>query len=233
MNSDRKFDVDFVFFDLDDTLLDHRHAERLALADLADEIEVLGSVGGELLEESYHRVNRTVWEEYGDGKMAKSEAKSARFERLFRSLQIEGPDSTRTGDRYLELYARHWRARPGALEAFSEIATRLGVGILTNGFREIQRAKLERFPALMRQSSATIISEEIGLMKPDPRLFAWAAAHVRTGADRILYVGDSLRSDIRGGLEAGWHVAWIDGEPDRAPEGAYCFSRWPELVARV
>ncbi len=227
------FDVDFVFFDLDDTLLDHRHAERLALNDLAREIETLVPFRMESVEEAYHRVNQAVWEEYGAGRIDKAEAKRARFERLFDVMGIDGPDAADTGDRYLELYARHWRPRQGALEAFSDVADRLRVGILTNGFREIQRAKLARFPDLDTRSAATIISEEIGLMKPDRRLFEWAAAHVGTQARRILYVGDSLRSDIRGGLAAGWQVAWIDGDPARAPTDAFCFSEWPDLLARI
>jgi HAD superfamily hydrolase (TIGR01549 family) len=123
--------------------------------------------------------------------------------------------------------------RPGAGEAYSTVAARRRVGILTNGFAETQRAKLDRFPELGRHSSATIISEEVGLMKPDPRLFGWASSHAGVRADRILYVGDSLRSDIQGGLSAGWNVAWIDGAPDRAPDGAFCFSRWEELLDRL
>lgn len=229
----RPFDVDFVFFDLDDTLLDHRHAEALALADLREESDALRQIEPGIVSGTYRRVNEAVWEEYGAGRLGKVDAKRLRFERLFDVLGLAPPDGVAVGDRYLALYSRHWQLRPGAGNAYSTVAGRRPVGILTNGFVEIQRAKLDRFPELGRHSSATIISEEVGLMKPDPRLFEWASSRVGVRADRILYVGDSLRSDVEGGLSAGWNVAWIDGATDRAPEGAFCFSRWEELLDRL
>ncbi len=227
------FDVDFVFFDLDDTLLDHRQAERLALADLRAELPSLARIDPDTFDRAYHEVNVTVWKEYGAGQLDKAQAKRARFDRLFDRLAIVGPDGEEVGDRYLEVYSRHWRPRPGALEAWTRIAGCKPVGVMTNGFREIQEAKLGRFPEIAERSSATVISEVVGFMKPDRRIFEWAAAEIGKEPDRILYVGDSLHSDIRGGHAAGWHVAWIDGDPGRAPEGALCFSDWSDLVVRI
>jgi FMN phosphatase YigB (HAD superfamily) len=227
------FDVDFVFFDLDDTLLDHRHAERLALSDLRAELPCLSRIDPDTFERVYHEVNVAVWKEYGAGQLDKAQAKRARFDRLFDRLRIVGPDGQEVGDRYLEVYSRHWRARPGALEAWSRIADRVPVGVMTNGFREIQEAKLLRFPEIADRSAATVISEVVGFMKPDPRIFEWAATSVGVAPGRILYVGDSLHSDIRGGHAAGWQVAWIDGDPARAPDGAVCFSDWSDLASRV
>lgn len=226
-------DVGFVFFDLDDTLLDHRHAERAALADLRETTPPLRDVPLERIVDVYHGVNRVVWEDYGAGRIDKAAAKRLRFERLFGALHLNGPDPAAAGDEYLELYARHWRYRDGALEAFRSVAGALPVGILTNGFAEVQRSKLARFPDLAHHASVTVISEEVGMMKPDPALFDWASRQAGLPAARILYVGDSLRSDIRGGHAAGWQVAWIDGDPEEAPEGTLCFSDWSRLTATL
>lgn len=228
------FDVDIVFFDLDDTLLDHRSAERAALADLAAETPELASLPPGHVENAYHAVNMDVWKAYGAGRIDKATAKAIRFERLFQELGIASAYAARMiGDRYLALYQRHWSYRPGAREAFLRAADRLPVGIITNGFVEIQRAKLQQFPELDKRSVEVVVSEEVGLMKPDPALFAWVERRVGVPSGRILYVGDSLHSDIRGGRVAGWEVAWIDGDPAFAPPGVFCFDDWHQLVDRL
>ena len=76
-------------------------------------------------------------------------------------------------------------------------------------------------------------------MKPDRRLFE----HVRQRAGEalgaevapadLLYVGDSFTSDVEGGVGAGWRVAWFRGDPERAPDGVFCFDDWRALRERL
>ena len=123
----------------------------------------------------------------------------------------------------------------GAFEACSAVANRLPVGILTNGFVEIQQAKLQRFPMLDELSSVTVISEEVGVLKPDPRLFAESALRAGMEASEILYVGDSLSSDVNGSIGAGWKVAWYSESTHDHPD-VYSFTDWnsiPDLVNRL
>lgn len=203
--------ISFVYFDLDDTLLDHRGAERQALEDLYNDYPCCFRAH-ELatIQETYHVVNSDVWDRYSAGLISKERAKHERFENLLAALSINSEATpTELSDHYMRQYANYWSYVPGAKTAYVSIAETHPVGILTNGFLEVQRDKLGQFPELRERASAIVISEEIGFMKPDPRIFQYAAEKARVSASEILYIGDSYRSDILGGQAAGWQVIWF------------------------
>lgn len=226
----------FIYFDLDDTLLDHRHAERLALADVCRDFEhAFGRFDLVHVQETYHRHNVQLWHRYALGDIEKDELKRLRFEQLLVALAVGDLQAGDVNEHYLDCYARHWTFIEGAREAFLAVAARYPVGILTNGFSEVQHAKLDRFPELRERTRAVIISEEVGFMKPHPQLFAHAATRAGVPPAEILYVGDSFTSDVRGGLDAGWQVAWYRGDPNRlnGEAGAFCFETWDALCEQL
>jgi putative hydrolase of the HAD superfamily len=194
----------FIYFDLDDTLLNHRKAEKLALSEIWLEFELNQLVTVEQLQETYHHINVFLWEMYGRAEITREELQKTRFERtLFR---IGSTLSWREiGDRYMQQYQEHWSWIQGAKSAFDRIKSTFPVGILTNGFAETQRIKLHKFD-LDRQDIITIISEEVGIMKPQPGIFEAATKASGVSASEILYVGDSYSSDVLGGAGFGWDV---------------------------
>ena len=224
--------IRFVYFDLDDTLLDHRAAERAALADccaaFADHFD-----GHDLaaVQETYHQYNAPLWTQYAAGEIGREDVQRLRFERLCASLGL-GLDARELGEAYMARYARHWRWTAGAEAAFEAIAARFPVGLLTNGFAEAQHAKLDRFPALRERAVAIVVSEEVGVMKPHPRIFRHATERAGVEPGAILYVGDSLRSDVEGGRAAGWQVAWFRGNP-ALRDDVLAFDDWDTLLDRL
>ena len=77
-----------------------------------------------------------------------------------------------------------------------------------------------------------MISEEVGVMKPNPALFAHAAEQAGISPDEILYIGDSLHSDVEGGRNAGWQVAWFRGE-EGLRDDVHMFGEWSDLIWRL
>ena len=228
-----------VVFDLDDTLLDHRAAERAALADVYGQFaEHLGRHALAHVQETYHRHNVPLWRDFGAGAITAADLKRLRCERLLASLGAD-LDPEAFGEAYLSRYAAHWRWADGALDAYRAIAASYPVGILTNGFSEQQRGKLAALPEIAQHAALVVISEEVGVMKPDPRLFAHVLAEAGAALGEplrpadALYVGDSYHSDVLGATAAGWPVAWVRGEAERAPEGTFVFGDWAELLARL
>ncbi len=227
---------EFVYFDLDDTLLDHRHAQTAALYDVATVL--LGadrtSDVADRVRAEYEETNRSLWAEYLSGVITKDELRRRRFEHIAESFG-DGRGWSEFDDFYMRRYAHHWRPIAGALEAFEQVAASVPVGIITNGFADTQHAKLDRFPRLQEISRAVVISEEVGYLKPDRRLFEYAERLSGAEGGSILYVGDSWRSDVLGALDAGWRAAWYsDGElPDDLPKGAFVFERWADLLRRL
>ena len=227
--------IRFVYFDLDDTLLDHRHAERQALAEVCGTYaEHFGRFALETVQETYHRHNVVLWQQYSAGRVGKMALKRLRFEQLLNALAVDGLAAEEVSDHYLDCYARHWQFPAPAREAFDEIADHLPVGVLTNGFTEIQQHKLERFPEIRERLRAVVISEEVGHLKPHPKLFAHATARAGVPPGAILYVGDSYLSDVEGALQAGWQIAWYTTDDvTETPASVFRFDQWPALTTYV
>ncbi len=227
----------FVFFDLDDTLLDHGHAESAALADVH---EVLGAhIGHHALDDiraAYRTSNGPdLWADYGAGRITSTDLKRLRSERFLAAVGAERLGADAFSDAYLGRYAAHWTWAAGARDAFLAVAARVPVGILTNGFIEQQRGKLAHFPEIERAASVVVISEEAGVAKPHRGAFAAAlkAAEAATGLrlapSDVLLVGDSLASDIQGAVGAGWPAVWVGGDAALAPAGVRVIASCADL----
>lgn len=226
--------VRFIYFDLDDTLLDHRRAERAGLADLCQAFaEHFDGTDVGTVQETYHAHSVPLWRQYAHGKIGKHDVQRLRFERTMQSLGLSGLSADALNAAYMAYYARHWTFPDEARDAFHALADAFPVGILTNGFAEIQRAKFERFPELQRRADALVISEDVGVMKPHPEIFAHAAERAGVPNAALLYVGDSYTSDVEGARGAGWQVAWYTTEETPTPNGVFRFRRWEVLTEQL
>ncbi|MEM9997444.1 MAG: HAD-IA family hydrolase [Bacteroidota bacterium] len=222
--------IRFVYFDLDDTLLDHHAAQDAALA--AVHRDFAAHFDGYALAEVqqvYAAANRRLWQAYGEGRIDRHILQRERFAALVDQFAMDGLDPLVLGSRYMKRYAEAWRWIDGAEAAFRRVAQQMPVGILTNGFAEAQHAKLDRFPVLRELAQTIVVSEEVGVMKPQPGIFAHATEAAGVAPDEILYLGDSWHSDVQGGTAFGWHVAWFRGDAERASHlsGVSVFGDWP------
>jgi putative hydrolase of the HAD superfamily len=230
-------EIEFVYFDLDDTLLDHQAAEREALADVRNRyLALFGTLSVDELQETYHDINAPLWRRYADGEIDKRTVQHQRFKRLLEAVDAPHADATLVARYYMQRYAAHWDFIPGAQDAFEAVAEHHPVGVLTNGFAEVQKKKFDQFPVLREQSEAIVLCEEVGVLKPDPAVFDHATQEAGVEAENVLYVGDSYRSDVEGAQPAGWRVAWYarNGTNGRSPEGqGFTFDDWSTLTQRL
>ncbi len=224
--------IQFIYFDLDDTLLNHRQAERDGLADVYQDFEAhFAHVSLEALHEAYHRHSVPLWRQYAHGEIGKHDVMRLRFERTLQTLAVNRLEAEKLNTVYLNYYARHWTFPEAARHAFHTLADHFPIGILTNGFAEIQHAKFDRFPALRDRAEVLIISEEVGVMKPNPRIFAHAAEAAGAPAEALLYIGDSYTSDVQGALGAGWQSAWYTKSHQNESEASvFQFQDWDALM---
>lgn len=223
--------IQFIYFDLDDTLLDHRRAERRGLEDVYRAHEVhFQHVTIAAVQDTYHSHSVPLWQQYAQGAIGKHDLQRLRFQNTLDSLGINTLEAESLNAFYLGCYSRHWVLTDEARVAFHTLADHFPVGILTNGFSEVQHAKFDRFPELRDRSDVLIISEETGYMKPHPELFAYAAAAAGVPAETILYVGDSYTSDVQGALQAGWQSAWYTTRSDQQTNNVFRFEEWERLT---
>ncbi|SMO80729.1 YjjG family noncanonical pyrimidine nucleotidase [Fodinibius sediminis] len=221
----------FIYFDLDDTLLDHQAAEQAALMDVHDNFSFLSEVAAEALVDAYQQVNRKQWMQYSQGDVSRSELQRNRFEQTLQQLQLDASRHYEVGRFYMSCYRNHWQWVDGARPVYERVSRQYAVGIVTNGFAETQRKKFEAFD-LYESADEVVISEDVGVLKPDPRVFAYATDQANVKASDILYVGDSFTSDIEGGSDFGWSTAWYtsNGEPEKHKRAEFVFHDFNDLA---
>lgn len=206
-----------LLFDVDGTLLDFDAAEEAGLCTVFREYEEAGICGVNDLIGTYRKVNRELWDSYEKGLIEKSQITDTRFNSVFDAYGIAA-DGTETERRYRELLNRAAIVMPGALELLDDLYGRYELYVVTNGFTETQKMRMAD-SGLDRYFIHSFISEEIGYQKPQKEFFDCCFARME-GVRRAqtLIIGDSLKSDIKGGNSAGIDTCWFN--PGRANNDA-------------
>jgi len=218
---DRKLEV--VLFDLDDTLHDDTLAYQNAAEEVAREIEDEHGIDAVALKRAYIAQAEGVW------KRLSATTLSQRLEHIRASLWrsaltdvgLQGEAlAQRSAANYVRSRRRLFTPFPGVVDLLKALRKRhLKLGIVTNGFSETHREKI----ALMQLGDyfdALFIADEVGMVKPDPLLFAHACSRLESSPSASAMVGDRYDRDIRGALQAGLFTVWIDRHDAGVPEGA-------------
>lgn len=200
----------YIYFDLDNTLLDHNTAESKSHEAIYSQFSILQGISLEIWLEKYQKVNHNLWVQYQDGEIDRHELHFSRFHNSMTELGLPTDDSREIGITYMNKYREFWDWIEQAEETLALASKHFDVGIITNGFKETQHKKFKKL-AIHRYTSQMVIAEELGVLKPDPKVFDHATELAGVPREEILYVGDSYSSDIVGGVNAGWKTAWFTG----------------------
>ena len=204
-----------IFFDADDTLFDYPDAERAALQACLDEFSI--PVPLDPFARAYRRHNRDVWQAFERGETDQVALRGERFRRLFAELGINGATLERVSSFYLEALACQPQLLPGALETIRELAARFPLALITNGIAAVQNKRFAASP-ITPYFQSVVISEAVGIAKPDPRIFRPALDKLGVAAADVLYVGDSVTSDMAAARNAGMDFCWLNAVGAPVPE---------------
>ena len=204
---------EFLLIDLDDTVFDFKHAERVAIAKT---IRAFGVEPTETVIHRYHVINKWHWEQMELGKLTRQEVLENRFGMLFEELGVTA-DKAACARAYGANLAQGHYYLPGAEEALQALQGKCRLFLASNGTAWVQRSRMDSAD-LYRYFEDIFISQEIGANKPSPAYFEGCFARI-PGFDRAraMIVGDSLSSDILGGNNAGIATCWIN--PDGKTHG--------------
>ena len=205
--------IEFLFLDLDDTILDFHKAERIALS------KTIRDFGIEPTEEvlhRYHVINKWHWEQLELGKLTRAEVLQNRFGVLFSELGLEVDPAACAKVYEKNLSIGHYFL-PGAEETVDALSKKYRLFLASNGTASVQKGRMTS-ANLYRFFEKVFVSQEIGHNKPSRAYFDACFAQI-PGFDvsKALMVGDSLTSDIRGGINAGMKTVWVN--PGHAPCG--------------
>ena len=200
--------IEFLFLDLDDTILDFHKAERIALSKT---IRDFGVEPTEAVLNLYHGINKWHWEQLELGKLTREEVLVNRFGVLFEKLgkQVDAVSCARAYEQNLSI--GHYFL-PGAEEAVDRLSKKYRLFLASNGTASVQKGRMTS-ANLYRFFETVFVSQEIGHNKPSKAYFdACFAAIPGFDREKAMIVGDSLSSDIKGGINAGLKTVWVNPE---------------------
>ena len=198
--------IEFLFLDLDDTILDFHKAERIAIS------KTFRDFGIEPTEEvlaRYSQINKACWHKLELGEWTREEVLVRRFEILFAEHNIVC-DGTQVARAYEKNLAIGHYFLPGAEEAVDALSKKYRLFLASNGTASVQQGRMTS-ANLYRFFEKVFVSQELGANKPAKEFFERATAQI-PGYDpqKALMVGDSLTSDILGGMNAGMKTCWVN-----------------------
>lgn len=198
----------WLLFDADGTLFDFQHAEAIALENTPHQ---MGLVVPSSFASTYHRINNALWRGFEAGELRASDIRRERFRMVFEDLGLVG-NSLAFGEAFLEILIQESVFLEGAQSLIDQLKQSYHLALLTNGFASVQHARIARL-GLDVLFNPIIVSEEVGVAKPDPAVFDIALKEMgHPDKANVLMIGDSLSSDIRGGSNAGIDTCWFNPE---------------------
>lgn len=207
-----------ILFDLDDTLLDFRRAEREAIKGT---LERFGAAPNESMIKRYGEVNLSQWKRLEKGELTRDEVKLRRFEIFFEETGLDIP-AEKAAALYESLLGEGHYFVDGAEEVLKSLED-FRLYIVSNGSARVQQRRLAD-AGIEKYFDGIFISELIGFNKPDAGFFEYCFKYISDFTrDNTVIVGDSLSSDIRGGKNAGIKTVWFNPErkvndTDAAPD---------------
>lgn len=203
-----------ILFDADGTLFDFQRAERHALSETMARFDL--EYDDERHPVLYTTINRELWRQLEQGMLTAGALKVERFRRFLVGCEVTlGPEAF--SREYLRQLATSSHLLDGAEALLATIRPRVRLGLVTNGLADVQRPRLARSP-IGPMFDTVVVSEEVGVAKPDARIFEHALRQLQhDDRETVLMVGDSLESDIQGGLNAGLRTCWFN--PSGAANG--------------
>lgn len=198
--------IEFLFLDLDDTILDFQKAERLALAKT---LESFGLPPTDTVLARYHEINREHWERLERKELTRQQVLVGRFAALFAEMGLSA-QAEQVARTYEENLSQGHYFLPGAEEALKSLSKKYKLYLASNGTARVQAGRLKS-AGIIPYFQEIFVSEEMGYNKPDPAYFDACFARIPGfRKDRAMMVGDSLTSDILGGIQAGIATCWVN-----------------------
>ena len=206
--------LEFLFIDLDDTILDFHKAEHVALGKT---LQTFGLEPTVQVLDRYSQINKGYWERLERKEVTREALLVNRFADLFAEfgLSVDPAQCARTYEK--NLGTGHYFL-PGAEEAVKALSKKYKLYLASNGTSYVQAGRLES-AKLAPYFEEIFISQQMGANKPD-RLYFQRCFEKIPGFDvkKSMIVGDSLSSDILGGKQMGMLTCWVNPKGKPCPE---------------
>lgn len=191
----------YLLFDVDGTVLSFEAAEKAALTKVWQEFFACGLTDEDIRQ--YSVINSAYWLKLENGEISKPALLVARFEDFFARMGQPAEKAEAFNARYQSELGETIVFCDDSISLLKKLRGECVIAAVSNGTQEAQRKKLSK-SGLDRVFDYIFISDEMGVEKPNKGFFdiVFEKMGIKDPGE-VLIIGDSLTSDIRGGINAG------------------------------
>lgn len=197
--------IKHIFFDLDHTIWDFDKNAEETLTELYHQykLQALGLSSCAAFIERYTDNNQLLWADYHMGRISKETLRAERFHKTFMEMGV-APESVphQFEADYVRFSPKKTNLFEGAEKVLAYLQQKYTLHIISNGFKETTLMKMD-LSKLNPYFSNVIISEDVGVNKPDKAIFEYALQKAGARKEESIMIGDSLEADIRGAQDFG------------------------------
>lgn len=212
--------IKHIFFDLDHTIwdFDRNAQETLQELYLHYQLDQIGLASADEFIATYTENNHQLWAEYHVGKISKETLRAERFSRTFLQLGV-APEKIphQFEDDYVRMTPTKTNLFLGSEKVLAYLQQKYTLHIISNGFKESTLIKME-VSGLNPYFTNVIISEDVGVNKPDKAIFEYALDKAKAQVHESIMIGDSIEADIRGAQGFGMKAIYFNPLQKDLPE---------------
>ena len=200
-----------LFFDLDHTLWDFETNSELTFKQIFKEQNI--AINFSEFFKIYSPINMRYWRLYRDNKISKEELRYKRLRETFDTLAYKISDNliNLIARDYIDYLPNYNNLLEGTIEVLEYLKLKYKLHIITNGFEEVQKKKLEK-SNLLRYFEIIVTSECVGVKKPNPKVFEHAMERAFASPAESVMIGDSLEADVHGAIQIGMKAIHLTKE---------------------
>lgn len=218
--------LQWIVFDADDTLMDFQLAQEKAFYSV---LEKMGLEKKEAYLENYKYHSESLWRALERGEVTKPELLEQRFYRFCRDQGFPERHEE-LNETYIQELSKRGELIHGAREVLEELAKDYKLALATNGVSRIQKGRLEA-SGIGKYFNAILISEDTGYEKPHKGFFnAMIDKLGDVPLREILFIGDSLSSDMPGALDYGLLTCWYNPRGEKTNLGVHSIIKTLEEI---
>lgn len=205
--------IQHIFFDLDNTLWDHRKNAYLTLKEIfkKEKVSERFQLEFEEFHTEYFTINERLWEQIRDGEIDKEYLRKHRFYDSFLFFGIDDFDLAQTFENnFLDVILNYNDLVEGTFELLEYLSEKkYKLHILSNGFKEVTYQKCE-LSGIKNYFETITSADEINIRKPHPEVYEYALNKANAKKEESIMIGDDWIADVEGGKSFGLKVVFFD-----------------------
>lgn len=205
--------IQHIFFDLDNTLWDHRKNAYLTIKDLfeKEEITLKYNIDFEEFHSVYHNINESLWEKIRDGIIDKEYLRKHRFYDTFKHFNVDDLElSMYFEEHFLDKILNHNELVEGAQYILDYLkAKNYTLHVISNGFKEVTERKCI-LSGIDKYFQTITSADSVGVRKPNPKIFEYSLQLAEASKEESILIGDDWIADVVGAQNFGMDVIFFD-----------------------